>query len=437
MSAPRESALLRALDRRPRTAAPPWLAERRERATASLRTSALPTRKTEAWRFTPIGPVIETAFEPAPAGANEAARWADAELGDDGTWRIALVNGRPALDLTAPPPAGVTVESLADALARTPQAIEPYLGAHGPQEHFAALNAALFEDGLVLRIGKDAAPDRPVHVAYVGAPGASPTAAYPRVLVIAEPGATVTLIESFLLQPGERHLTNAVTEVYVGANAEVDHTRVQHGAANGYVIGQLVPHQQQGSRYRSRAVTFGGALYRLDLHSVFAGEGAECLLDGAYHAASGDCVDHHTFIDHAVPRCSSKERYRGILDGTGRAVFDGTIAVRRDAQQTDAHQENRNLLLSDDAIVHTKPHLEIDADEVSCSHGATIGALDADQLFYLCARGIDRGQAEAILTFAFARAVIDDIPHAPLAARLADRLRQRLPHGDSVQELTT
>jgi len=169
----------------------------------------------------------------------------------------------------------------------------------------------------------------------------------------------------------------------------------------------------------------------------FAGEGAECTLNGVYHATGDEHVDHRTLVDHASPDCESHETYRGLVDGRGRAVFDGTMVVRRDAQRSSAHQENRNLLLSDDAVVNTKPHLEIDADDVKASHGATVGALDDAQLFYLRSRGIEESEARDMLIFAFVEALLDRIPHEPVARRLGEALLERLPHGDLVREMLT
>jgi Fe-S cluster assembly protein SufD len=226
-----------------------------------------------------------------------------------------------------------------------------------------------------------------------------------------------------------------VTEIVLGPGAKVEHTRITEGAAESLHIGTLSVSQARESGYASRVVTIGGALSRLDLDVVLDGEGADCLLDGVYHVTGREHVDCYTRIDHARPYCTSNERYRGVVDGKGHAVFDGTIIVRKQSQRTDAHQENRNLLLSDDATVHTKPHLRIDADDVKCSHGATIGALDEDSLFYLRARGIPEARARTILTYAFVRELVDPIPQPALRRRAGELLLARLNDGQAIREI--
>jgi Fe-S cluster assembly protein SufD len=418
---------------------PSWLVEQRFAAVAHLRDKGLPTKKTEAWRFTPVEPLAKVSFAPRAAAAHaRALEVARARAGDDGTFQVVVVDGAPLLEHAGAAPEGVEVNSLAEALAREPVLVQAHLGQHALPEDFAALNAALFRDGVVVRVRAGAAVDRPVHLVHVGLCAGAPTASYPRVLVLVDEGARAQLVETFVVDgavEGAEHLTNVVAEVALGAGAQLEHVRVGFGEAHGLHVGALGVHQERGSLYRSRVVTLGGALARLDLRAVLDGEGAECHLEGVYHAAGRDHVDHHTRIEHARPRCASSQVYRGLLDGRGHAVFDGTVVVRPHAQHTEAHQENRNLLLSDDASVNTKPHLEIDADDVKCSHGATIGSLDEDQLYYLRARGVGREHAEALLTFAFVRELVERISHEPLRHRLAQALLERLPHGDAIAEV--
>jgi len=255
--------------------------------------------------------------------------------------------------------------------------------------------------------------------------------------VLAEPRSEATLVETYLARQGSKHLVSTVTEVSLEDGARLEHVRVTEGVDDGHHIASLAVRQGRASSYVSRVVTLGGTLSRVDLRLTLDGEGAEARLHGAYHASGNDLVDHHTFIDHVSPHCSSHESYRGIVDGGAHAVLDGIIAVRRDAQKTSAHQELHNLLLSDAATVNAKPHLEIDTDDVACSHGATVGALDEEQLFYLRSRGIPETSARAMLTYAFLRSVIDDIGHAPLRERLTRAVLERLPYGDSLEEPKT
>jgi Fe-S cluster assembly protein SufD len=476
-----ENTLLANLHQRIPRGGPGWLGPLRQRAATALDAAGLPTRKHEAWRFTSLRGVSDRAF--ARAFADRKPRpddqallaWIHERMGQDGTFQVVVVNGQPRLSATghgqprlsasgpgqprlsaSGPPAGVQAEildpgagSMASAAVAGPEDapgldFQTHLGTLARVEHFSALNLALFDQVLALRVAQGESPDRPIHIIYCGVPGEEASAAYPRVLVMAEPGSRVSLVESFVTAPFQvhgsprdagAHLTCAVTEIVIGQGARVDHVRAHHGAAGAYVLGTLAVRQERDSGYHSHVVSLGGALCRLDLDVLLADEGAECALDGVYHVGRGEHVDHHTCIDHQAPRCHSAESYRGVLDASGEAVFDGTIVVRRHAQKTRAHQENRNLLLSDDAVINTKPHLRIDADDVSCSHGATIGSLDADQLFYLRSRGIDERRARAMLTYGFVRELLDRIPDQRMARDLAGRMSERIGMpGDSFDD---
>jgi Fe-S cluster assembly protein SufD len=433
---------------------PGWLHGLRGSAVAALASGGLPTSRDEAWRFTSLRGIVDRSFDQsfghsagqssgdaARPALDEALAWLDAELGADETTRVHVLGGRVYLDERTVLPQGVAVAALSQALRRASGELADVaasvLGHIARVEHFAALNAALFEDALIVHVTRNASPARPLHVVCAGLAGAAATAAYPRVLVVLDPGARLTLVETLLVRPGAPQLVNAVTEIALGAGASLEHVRVHRGAPNvhdAYQVSHVAVHQAQGSSYSSRVITLGGALTRLDLDVNLTAPDARCQLDGVYHAGRGEHVDHYTRIEHQAPRCTSNERYRGIVDGNGHAVFDGTVVVARDAQQTDAHQENRNLLLSDDAVVNTRPHLRIDADDVKCSHGATVGSLDPAQLFYLRARGVGEETARALLTYAFVRELLDEVPHAPLARLLAAAIRGRLPHGESLAE---
>lgn len=415
---------------------PGWLTELRRSAAVHLRDRGFPTKKTEAWRFTPVEPLARASLAPRAEAPHSAhALEVASRLPDDDAWRLVVADGLPLLASAPATPAGVEVRSLAEVLEREPARVEAHLGKHAPREDFAALNAALFRDGVVVHVRAGVVVEQPLHLVHVGRATGEATASYPRVLVVLEERAQARLIETFLVDGAAEHLTNVVGEVSLGENAHLGHLRVNHGAPRGLHTAALAVYQARGSVYGSQVVTLGGGLSRLDLRATLDGEGAECRLEGVYHATDREHVDHHTRIDHATPRCASSQVYRGILDGKGRAVFDGTVVVRRHAQHTEAHQENRNLLLSDDAAVNTKPHLEIDADDVKCSHGATIGSLDEAQMFYLTARGIGREQARALLTFAFVRELLERIPHEALRHALGHAVLARLPHGEAIREL--
>jgi Fe-S cluster assembly protein SufD len=406
---------------------PPWLAGLRQAAADELRRTGLPHAKVEAWRNTPVKGVTAEAWTGAPAA--DIPAWARARTDGDDSSRIFVVNG--ALQ-GGDAPDGVHIARLSASLADPD--VERHLGKLAAAEHFTALNAALFSDGVVVRIAAGAHLHRPLHLVHAAVAGRSPTVAYPRVLVIAGAGCRATLVESYLAADGKQ-LTNAVAELVLEDDARVDHVREQAGGAGSHHVGRVAVRQARASRYLSRVVSLGGSFCRVDVDVSLQGEGAECQLDGVYHVGDRELVDHHTTIEHVTPHTASAETYRGIADGSGHAVFDGTIRIRRDAKGTSAHQENRNILLSRGAVIHTKPHLEIDADDVVASHGATVGALDDAQLFYLRARGLGAEQARAVLTWAFVASVLERIGHAPLRERLGAAIRARLPGGDTIEEL--
>lgn len=382
---------------------PSWLRSLRGRAVGVLRANGLPTHKTEAWRFTPPKKLVDSTLSRADVEAPQ---------------------------LRSAAPEGVNVRSLRDALENEPEVLEGKLDLAGAPEHFAALNTALFNDGLWIDVPSGVTVEAPVEIAHaLGTPGV----AYPRVLVTLGESAQLTLIETYEVA-GDDHLTNSVVEVDLGANAVMNHVRIHENA--GLQVGRVDVRQAADSRYQSTVITLGGALLRFDVRCLLQGKGAECQLDGAYLVEGDDHVDHHTLVEHEAPHCHSQQTYRGIASGKGTAVFDGIVVVHRDAQKTEAHQENRNLLLSEHATIHTKPHLEIDADDVVCSHGATVGALDEDQMFYLRARGVPENLAHSMLTFAFLESIIDRIGHEATRTRMRNSLLARIPHGDEIGDVT-
>jgi Fe-S cluster assembly protein SufD len=385
---------------------PDWLRAIRGRAAETLRDHGLPTKRTEAWRFTPVRAVVDAEFsreeEDVPSLASSL-------------------------------PDGVTARSLRDVLASEPGLLDGRLDLGGAPTHFAALNTALFGDGLWIDVPAGNVVDAPIELAHAIANSGGRGVTYPRVLVTVGDNAELTLVETYADEEGGE-LTNSVVEVDLGRNAKMNHVRVHENA--GFQVGSVVVRQAADSGYRSTVVTLGGALLRFDVRCLLQGKGAECQLDGAYLVDGEDHVDHHTVVEHQASHCRSRQTYRGIASGKGTAVFDGIVIVHRDAQKTEAHQENRNLLLSDTATVHTKPHLEIDADDVVCSHGATVGSLDQDQLFYLRARGIPEDLANAMLTYAFLESIVDRVSHEPTRARMREVLLTRIPHAEEIRGVT-
>jgi Fe-S cluster assembly protein SufD len=382
---------------------PTWLRSLRGRAAGVLRAQGLPTHKTEAWRFTPPKRLVEAQLGRAEVEAPE---------------------------LVSRAPEGVHARRLRDVIENQPELLEGKLDLAGVPEHFAALNTALFHDGLWIDVPAGTVVENPLEIAHAAD---KPGVAYPRVLVTVGQSAELTLIETYATGHVD-HLTNSVVELELAPNAKVNHVRIHENP--GLQVGRVDVRQAADSRYRSTVITLGGALLRFDVRCLLRGKGAECQLDGAYLVEGEDHVDHHTLVEHEAPNCRSQQTYRGIAAGQGTAVFDGIVVVHRDAQKTEAHQENRNLLLSENATVHTKPHLEIDADDVVCSHGATVGALDEDQLFYLRARGVPKDLAHSMLTFAFLEAIIDRVAHDATRRRMREALLARIPHGDEIGDIT-
>ena len=415
--------------------APDAVIELRRRAFERFTALGMPTTRLEAWRFTNVAPIANTTFALAAPAEREAAR-ADAAPHALPGAGLTFINGRhvaPASDV-AGLPAGVEVVSLADALASdagdTRAAVEAHLasGAGIENEAFTALNTALLHDGAVVRVPANTVVEQPIQLLFVTSPpaGGEPVMTHPRVLIVVGENAQVSVVESY--GGGESpYLTNTVTEVIAGPSAVVDHYKLVRESLAGYHIGSMHVRLGRAANFSSHAVTLGGAIVRNDAQALLDGEGVECTLNGLYLANGRRLVDNHTTIRHAKPHCSSHELYKGILDGQARAVFNGKIIVAIDAQKTDAKQTNKALLLSEDAQINTKPELEIFADDVKCTHGATVGQLDKDALFYLRARGLGLEQARSVLIHAFAADLLNHIAIAPIREQLEDLLLAQLP----------
>jgi Fe-S cluster assembly protein SufD len=334
-----------------------------------------------------------------------------------------------ALSRVAPLPAGVRVGSLAEALRGNGELLPGHLARHAPVEGspFTALNTAGFRDGGLVHVPAGLDLERPVHLVYVTTADAEGTAIHPRNLIVVERGAKASVIESYVtLAPGGVYWTNPVTEVSAAAGSWLEHTRIQRESERAYHVGLTHVEQQRDSHYRSFSMAMGAALARHNLHVRLNDENIETLMYGLYLTRGEQVVDNHTAIFHDQPNCRSWEVYKGVLDGRSRAVFNGKVFVRPEAQKTDAKQTNRNLLLSDTAKVDTKPQLEIFADDVKCTHGATVGRLDDVALFYARSRGIPQVAAERLLTYAFAAEVIDEVALEPVRLELDRLVRERL-----------
>ena len=403
----------------------PWLDRLRESALDRFETLGLPSTREEEWRHTNVAPIAATTFTRASAsgGAVSKAELSALALAELGCPRIVMVNGRHAPDLSEVTglPSGIQVESLAAVLRSRPDEIEPHFGnsARFEDRAFTALNTASFEDGAVITVAPGAMIETPIHVLYLTAAAGVAVVSHPRTLVVVGDDAQASLIESYQSLGDGAYLHNAVTEVTLGQNARLDHVHVQSDGPEAFHIGSIQSLQARDSRWTQHNISFGAKLARHDVGSVLGGEGAEATLNGLYLAVGDQHVDNHTVLVHAKPHCPSHEVYKGILSGHAQAVFNGRIVVRPDAQKTDAKQSNKNMLLTDDAMIHTRPQLEIYADDVKCTHGATIGRLQEEELFYLRARGIGLAEARSILIHGFVGEIFDKIAFDPLRERLA------------------
>ena len=382
-----------------------------------------PTTRLEEWRFTNVAPIAAKQFV-APTAPTDYTR-ADLDalhLPRLGGPELVFVNGTfaPALSTTGGLPAGVRARSLASALADEhvddAEAVASHIGrfAHIEGQAFTALNTAFLRDGAVVEVASGVVVDTPIHLLFVTRSGSAPVLSQPRVLVVTGANSQVRLVESHAGEGETPYLSNSVTEVSVGNDAVIDHYTFVREDDAAFRVGSLHVTLGRASNFSSHTITLGGAFVRNEAHVVLAGEGGECTLNGLYLANGRQLIDNQTTIVHAQPHCDSYELYKGILDGRSRAVFNGKIIVRLDAQKTDAKQSNKTLLLSEDAQITTKPQLEIFADDVKCTHGATIGSFPPELVFYFQSRGMDAETADGILTYGFAAEVVDSIALEPL-----------------------
>jgi Fe-S cluster assembly protein SufD len=411
---------------------PAWLRERRTAAIARFVEKGLPTGKDEAWRHTPTAPLVRARFEPADPVAEPPAGALDGLLRDGFRGaRLVFVNGRlaPGLSSLDAGEAGVEVASLRELLRTQPGRLEPWLSrvASGQTGVFADLNAAFAEDGAVVVVAPGKVVREPVLVAHVAAGSGAPSVSYLRTLLVAGRGSECRVVESYASPDGSASLVNAVTEVVVEDNAFVDRYKLQREGEERLHVATLAARLGRDARFSDHSLALGAALSRNDIDVRFEAEGGECVLNGLFVLDGRRVADTHSRIDHAKPHCSSREHYKGIVDGQARGVFNGLVVVRPGAQKTDAWQTNQNLLLSRQALVHSTPQLEILADDVKCRHGSTTGQLDPTALFYLRSRGLSEAAARSLLTWAFASDLVRKMEVAPLRRIVERHLQAHLP----------
>jgi Fe-S cluster assembly protein SufD len=408
--------------------APGWLRARRQEAMTRAEQRGFPGPHDEEWRFTSVAPILRATFHPSlPGGAPDAGALSALTM-EDAAAELVFVDGRFVPELSRTGAAGVRVQSLGDVLESTPATLDPHLGRiAGEDSVFADLNLALATDGAVVMVAERAVLEQPIHLVFLSSAGAAPSMAHVRTLIVAGRGSQSSIVQTWAGAAGAAYLTTSVTEVLLEEDAIVDHYRLQQESTAAFHVSSLHARQRRGSRFSDHALLLGGSLSRNDANVRLEGEGAECSLDGLFLAGGSQHVDAHTVIDHARPHGTSRELYNGVVDGKARGVFHGRILVRKDAQKTNAHQANHNLLLSRESLVNSTPALEIHADDVKCKHGSTTGQLDPQSLFYLRSRGIGEDAARAMLVYAFAAEVISRVALPSVRRRLHGLIARRLP----------
>jgi Fe-S cluster assembly protein SufD len=401
----------------------------RDAAIARFGLLGFPTTHNEEWKYTNLAPFLRTGFEPSRSLRTRgvAARLAAAPFADLGCPRLVFLNGRYAagLSVLSDVDGAVKIGSLRAALMSG--AVDGHLGREAAFENNAmvALNTAFLEDGALVEIASGAVVSHPIHLVFVSA-GGRPAVAYPRSLVVAGRESQAEIVETYVGLDDGIYFTNAVTEIVAGDGSVLSHYKIQAENEAALHFGMLAVRQGGSSNFVSHNVALGAALARNEISVVLDGEGADCTLNGLYVTTGNQHVDNHTTLDHAKPHCTSHELYKGVLDGRSQGVFHGRIIVRAESQKTDAIQRNKNLLLSDTAVINTKPQLEIYADDVKCTHGATVGQVDQDAVFYLRSRGIGLKEARSLLTFAFTADVLNNIKIEAIRSGLSDTLFRRL-----------
>ncbi len=416
--------------RNPPGGGPEWLGRLREEGAERFRRAGFPGPREEAWRFTSLKPVLRheyAAGEGRGTATPEAVR--AATLVPDHALRLVFVDGVYSPELSAGNPAGGAplAAGLAGVLADHAERVEPHLGrvVRTDRHRFAALNTAFLAGGAFVHVPRNQAPATPVHLLYLATGAEPPSARHLRTLIVLEEGAQAVVLEEHVGPEEGPALVTAVTEVVVGENAGVDHVKLQRQGPGAFHLSATAARVGRHGRYTGHSVSLGARLYRHAVDVVLDGEGGECHLNGLYVTGGRQHADHHTFVDHAAPHTVSRELYKGVLDGRSTAVFNGRILIREGAQQIDSAQTNNNLLLSQEALVNTNPELEIFADDVKARHGATIGQIEEESLFYLRSRGVPYDEARRILIRGFTGEMLERIPVEPVRTGLEAVFEER------------
>jgi Fe-S cluster assembly protein SufD len=412
---------------------PAWVLRLRESALERFEQIGLPTTDAEDWKYTNVAPIVRGGFVPvAPDWQSGLSAEAVAEfIAPEASSRLVFVNGvyRAEFSSVEKLPAGVVVADLATAFAGEHEFLMRSHFARpceNETDGFCALNSAFLRQGALIYLPKGAQVSEPIQLLFLAADAPQPPAIFPRVLVVAERESAATIIESYVSLEDSLSFTNTVVEIFVGENARLTHYKVQRESERAFHIATTSAELARNGVYDLTTITLGAQLSRHGLNLKLAHEGAECWADGLYLVGTGQHADTHSLIDHISPHCTSHQLYKGILDGKSRAVFNGKVFVHKDAQKTDAMQSNKNLLLSNEARVDTKPQLEIYADDVKCAHGATVGQLEEEELFYLVSRGLHTDLARNLLTYGFAEELVEKIKIESIKRQLDEAILNRL-----------
>lgn len=429
---------LTSFDRFERDAAQPkWLLNIRKSGLARFSENGFPTLLDEDWRFTNVKPIVELPFKPVtslPVQLPAAADLVKFHFLKTSETLLVFVDGHFAPGLSRLPAAqkGVLITNLKDAITKVPELIEEKLSKLSTVDAngFTGLNTAYFEDGVFVHVAAGQSVDQPVHALFISTGRETGATSHPRNLIIVDASAQLTYLENFVSLGNAATFSNAVSEFFLGDNASVEHLKFQEQDENAFHIAGLYSDIGRDARFWSHSLALGSALSRNNIRARLNGPGLQAVLNGLYLTHHKQVADHHMFVEHAAPHCESHEYFNGILDDESRGVFHGRIFVHRVAQKTDAKQTNKNLLLSDDAKANTKPQLEIYADDVKCTHGATVGQMDEKAIFYLRARGLPLEIARRMLMHAFAGEIIDRVQHNVIREELDqivwDRLEEKL-----------
>ncbi len=411
----------------------PWLKELRLQALAQFNNQGLPSKKEEDWKYTSLWDFSQQVFEHQPKETELSSAQVEQLAVLDKSYRAVIIDGvfSEAHSQLGSLPTGLTISRLADGLEQAQAHLNKQIDLN--KSGFNALNTLLMNDGVVITVDSGLHIEQAIEILVINTGETDALASHLRHLIVLADNSQATVIEHYVSLNDARSLTNVVSEVVLAENAELNHYKLQQESEQAFHIATLAAKQATNSQWRTNNIALGGKLARNDVHSQLLGEAAHVVMDGLYLLNNEQHVDNHTRIDHAVPNTTSEELYKGILDDNSHGVFNGKVIVHKEAQKTDANQQNHNLLLSRGCEIDTKPEMEIYADDVKCGHGSTVGQLNADHLFFLRARGLDEVAARSLLTYAFAVDVLDRIPSETIRQGLSAIIEQRLPKGGDSQ----